>query len=246
MENLIKITEHDGKQAVSAKELHAFLEVETPFTMWAQRMIDYGFVENIDYQSLSQKCDKPTGGRPSLDYALTLETAKHWCMMQRSAKGMQARQYFIECEKRAMGAVSPYVIPQTYAEALQLAATQAQEIELQQKQLTEQAPKVLFSDAVAGSQSSCLIGELAKMITQNGYEIGEKRLFEWMRKNGYLGSAGERRNIPNQKYIEQGLFEIKKGIRSGNGGVLFTTQTPKVTGKGQIYFVNRFLSGKDE
>lgn len=110
-----------------------------------------------------------------------------------------------------------------------------------EKQLELQAPKVLFTEAVMGSQSSCLVGELAKIITQNGYEIGEKRLFKWLGDNHYLGTKGERYNIPNQQYIEQGLFELKKGTRSGNGGVMHTTITPKVTGKGQVYFINKFL-----
>ena len=132
-------------------------------------------------------------------------------------------------------------IPQSFSEALRLAAEQAERIEEQQKQLQAQAPKVLFADTVIGSQSSCLIGELAKLITQKGYEIGEKRLFKWLRENHYLGTRGEYYNIPNQQYIEQGLFELKKGTRSGNGGVMHTTITPKVTGKGQVYFVNKFL-----
>ena len=132
-------------------------------------------------------------------------------------------------------------IPQSFSEALRLAAEQAEKIEEQQKQLQAQAPKVLFAETVIGSQSSCLIGELAKLITQKGYEIGEKRLFKWLRENHYLGTRGEYYNIPNQQYIEQGLFELKKGTRSGNGGVMHTTITPKVTGKGQVYFVNKFL-----
>lgn len=112
--------------------------------------------------------------------------------------------------------------------------------------IKEQAPKVLFTDAVQGSRSSCLIGELAKLIAQNGYPIGQNRLFEWMRENGYMGTRGENYNIPNQRYIEQGLFELKKGTRSGSGGVMHTTITPKVTGKGQVYFVNKFLKPKTE
>ena len=104
----------------------------------------------------------------------------------------------------------------------------------------EQAPKVLFADSIIGSKSSCLIGELAKIITQNGYEIGQNRLFAWMRENHYLGTSGEYYNIPNQKYIEQGLFELKKNAHSENG-IMKTTITPKVTGKGQLYFVNKFL-----
>nr|DAT24162.1 MAG TPA: KilAC domain protein [Caudoviricetes sp.] len=133
-------------------------------------------------------------------------------------------------------------IPQSFSEALKLAYEQSLKIEEQQKQLEAQAPKVLFTEAVMGSSSSCLIGELAKIITQNGYEIGEKRLFKYMRENRYLGQKGERYNIPNQQYIEQGLFELKKGTRSGNNGVMHTTITTKVTGKGQVYFVNKFLA----
>lgn len=114
-------------------------------------------------------------------------------------------------------------------------------LEAENKRIIEEtAPAVTFTQAVSGSASSCLIGELAKLIDQNGYPMGEKRLFKWLRENGYLGTKGERYNIPNQRYIEQGLFELKKGTRSGNNGVMFTTITPKVTGKGQIYFVNKF------
>lgn len=102
-------------------------------------------------------------------------------------------------------------------------------------------PKVAFANAIEASKSSCLIGELAKILTQNGYTIGQNRLFEWMRNNGYLGTKGERYNIPNQQYVEQGLFELKKGVRSGNDGVMHTTITPKITGKGQMYFINKFI-----
>lgn len=122
-------------------------------------------------------------------------------------------------------------------------------IEKQNKQIAEQsakieadAPKVLFADAVVGSKSTCLIGELAKIISQNGYPIGQNRLFQWLRENGYLGKHGERYNIPNQQYVEMGLFELKKGVRSGNDGVMKVTMTTKVTGKGQQYFINKFLN----
>lgn len=111
-------------------------------------------------------------------------------------------------------------------------------IEKQNKQIAEQsakieadAPKVLFADAVVGSKSTCLIGELAKIITQNGYKIGQNRLFEWMRENGYLGKRGEYYNIPNQQYMEMGLFDVKKTVHDENG-VMVTKTTTKVTGKG--------------
>ncbi len=140
-------------------------------------------------------------------------------------------------------------VPTSFREALLLAAAQQEQIEQQQLLLAEKdatikadAPKVMFANAIISSNTSCLIGELAKILTQNGYEIGQNRLFEWLRQNGYLGKYGERRNIPNQQYVEQGLFELKKGVRSGNDGVMHTTVTPKVTAKGQQYFINKFLS----
>ena len=102
-------------------------------------------------------------------------------------------------------------------------------------------PKVAFANAIEASKSSCLIGELAKILTQNGFKIGQNQLFQWMRSHGYLGTKGERYNIPNQQYVEQGLFELKKGVRSGNDGVMHTTITPKITGKGQSYFINKFI-----
>nr|DAX99552.1 MAG TPA: KilAC domain protein [Caudoviricetes sp.] len=134
--------------------------------------------------------------------------------------------------------------------AVKLKEERAEKEKLQQEgkelhaKLMEQAPKVAFANAIEASKSSCLIGELAKIITQNGYEIGQNRLFKWLRNNGYLGKKGEYYNIPNQLYIEQGLFEIKKGVRSGNEGVMHTTITTKVTGKGCSYFINKFLGGR--
>ena len=136
-------------------------------------------------------------------------------------------------------------IPQTFSQALMLAARQQEEIERQQKaieakdrKIAEDAPKVVFSDAVVGSRSSCLIGELAKILTQNGCRIGQNRLFEKLRNEGYLGTKGEYYNIPNQKFIEQGLFELKKTTHSENG-VMKSSVTPKVTGKGQQYLINK-------
>ena len=143
-----------------------------------------------------------------------------------------------------------YSIQNLSRKELALMVIQAEEenerLALENKQqaevIAEQKPKVVFAEAIVGSQSSCLIGELAKIITQNGHKIGQNRLFEWLRQNHYLGTKGEYYNIPNQEYIERGLFEIKKTSHSENG-VMKTTSTPKVTGKGQQYFVNIFLKG---
>lgn len=103
-------------------------------------------------------------------------------------------------------------------------------------------PKVLFADAVSTSEQSILIGQLAKIIRQNGVPMGERRLFQWMRENGYLGKHGSRYNIPTQRSMEMGLFEIKETAVTHSDGRVTTNTTPKVTGKGQIYFVNCFLA----
>ena len=109
-------------------------------------------------------------------------------------------------------------------------------------------PKVLFADTVSASSRSCLMGELAKMISQEAIrqgrideKIGQNKLFAWMRNNGYLCKSGERKNQPMQQYVEQGLFEMKKGSYVDSKGANVVTTTTKVTGKGQIYFINKFL-----
>ena len=116
-----------------------------------------------------------------------------------------------------------------------------QQVEKLEAQAIEDKPKIIYADAVKGSTSSCLIGELAKMIAQNGYPIGEKRLFQWLRDNHYLCSYGERFNQPYQQYIEQGLFSMKQNVFSVDGEMR-TRNTTKVTGKGQIYFINKFIT----
>lgn len=127
------------------------------------------------------------------------------------------------------------------AKALMVAQRQ---IEERNKQIEEMAPKALFAEAVSSSKTSILVGELAKLITQNGYPIGQNRLFGWLRRNGYLMQTGSSRNLPKQRYVEQGLFEIKETTVLNADGSNRLTKTTKVTGKGQIYFVNKFL-GKE-
>lgn len=113
--------------------------------------------------------------------------------------------------------------------------------ELQTK-VEQDKPKVLFADAVAASHTSILIGDLAKLIRQNGIEVGQNRLFQWLRDNGYLCSTGERYNLPTQKSMELKMFEVKETTISNPDGSIRITRTTKVTGKGQAYFVNKFLA----
>lgn len=109
-------------------------------------------------------------------------------------------------------------------------------------QLKEQAPKVLFANAVETAHNSILIGDLAKIIRQNGVDIGQKRLFEWLRQNGYLIKDGQSKNMPTQKAMEMSLFEVKESTINNPDGSVRVTRTTKVTGKGQTYFVKNFLS----
>jgi phage antirepressor YoqD-like protein len=119
-------------------------------------------------------------------------------------------------------------------------------IEQKQARIEQMKPKAIFADAVATSRTSILIGDLAKLICQNGYQIGQKRLFEWLRNNGYLCKRGLSRNMPMQRYVEQGLFEVKESNVQNPDGSVRITRTTKITGKGQLYFVNKFLGREIE
>ena len=114
-------------------------------------------------------------------------------------------------------------------------------IQKQQQKIEADKPKTIFADAVSTSHTSILVGDLAKLICQNGVQIGQKRLFEWLRNNGYLIKSGQSKNMPKQRYVEQGLFDVKESTVQNPDGSVRITKTTKVTGKGQIYFVNKFI-----
>ena len=233
MNDLIPINFDGDRPTVLGRDLHGFLEVGTAYKDWFPRMCEYGFTEGIDFCSF---LSESTGGRPAQEHQLTIDMAKEICMIQRNEKGKQARQYFIELEKKWN---SPEAI---MARALQMADKKL--LQLQGK-IEQDKPKVIFADAVSTSKSNILVGDLAKLIKQNGYDIGAKRLFEYLRQKGYLIKSGSSKNIPTQKSMELGLFEVKETIIDNPDGSSIIKRTPKVTGKGQVYFVNHFL-GKNQ
>lgn len=199
-----------------------------------------------NHQAFCETSYQDTQGK---EQPLFLMTREGFCALVMRWNGERANQFkmaFVELFTKMEQAIQQMqpttpAIPQTFAEALRLAANQAEQIEAQQKQLEAQAPKVLFAKSVETSSSSILIGELAKLMKQNGVDIGEKRLFNWLRENEYLCSFGSRYNQPSQKAMDMGLFEMKKTtITKPNGDVMVATTT-KVTGKGQVYFINKFL-----
>ena len=243
MNELIKIEVKDGQQLVNGRELHKFLEIKTPYTQWFERMAEYGFIENTDFIPVSQKSESGgiSGVKVVQDHLMTLNMAKEISMLQRNEKGKQARQYFIKCEEAWN---SPEMI---LARANQIQSHMIEDytkkIELLENKVKEDKPKVIFADAVATSQSSILIGDLAKLIKQNGVDTGQKRLFNYMRENGFLiKQKGESYNMPTQKSMDMELFEIKERTVLNPDGSIRISKTPKFTGKGQQYFINVFLS----
>nr|DAW68486.1 MAG TPA: KilAC domain protein [Caudoviricetes sp.] len=218
---------------VSGRRLHKELGVQTEYKKWFGRMAEYGFTEGNDFVRVTQKWDTPGGIQNVTDHALKLDMAKEIAMIQRTEKGKEVRQYFIQVER-------DYNSPEKImARALNIANTRLSLLETTVEQMK---PKALFADAVAASKTSILIGELAKIITQNGYNIGQNRLFGWLRDRGYLHRGGSSRNLPTQRYMEMGLFEIKETTHTNPDGTVLITKTTKVTGKGQQYFINKFLS----
>lgn len=240
--NLIKVTVDNDRPTVSARELHEFLEVKTEFRHWFPRMTEYGFAEGTDFNPFKNDRVQMEGGRSVTrtvdDAQLTIDMAKEICMIQRTEKGKQARQYFIQLEKDWN---SPEKV---MARALRLAD---QKIHALTEQIQADAPKVLFADAVAASDTSILIGELAKLLKQNGIPIGQNKLFEWMRQNGYLiKRKGSDYNMPTQRAMEMGLLRIKETVITQADGHVKISKTPLVCGRGQAYFVNLFLGEGDD
>ena len=243
-QQLIPLKENKtGEVVISGRDLHEFLEVESKYQDWIKRMIGYGFTENIDYISIIEPAQKKEGSRMVTrdleTHILKLDMAKELCMIQRNEKGKQARQYFIAVEKAWN---SPEMIMKR---ALEIANRNIEKLKLENtqhiEQLQAQKPKVIFADSVTASKTSILVGELSKIIKQNGHDIGQNRLFQWLRSNGYLISRkGTDYNMPTQKSMELGLFEIKETSITHSDGHISISKTPKVTGKGQVYFVNKF------
>jgi len=230
MNELIPINYDGETQTVSARDLYEFMEPETPFRLWFPRMCEYGFVETMDYTPYIFV--HPQNNQELVDHKITIEMAKEIAMLQRTEKGKQARQYFIQLEKAWN---SP---EQIMARAIQIANKQISGLQLQ---LEAQHPKVIFADSVATSKTSILIGELAKIIKGNGVDIGEKRFFAWLRDNKFLISRkGTDYNAPTQKSMELNLFRVKETVITHSDGHISINKTTKVTGKGQIYFVNKF------
>ncbi len=232
MNELININYNTEQPTVSGRELHKALEINTKYADWFPRMCEYGFTEGEDYCSILRNRSDGLPGKGLTDHEITIPMAKELCMLQRNDKGKQFRQYFIKVEEAWN---SPEMVMKR---ALEYANKQVQKLQLKVEQ---DKPKVLFAQAVETAKTSILIGDLAKILKQNGIQTGQKRLFEQLRQEGYLMKDGQSRNMPTQRAMEMGLFEVKESTVNNPDGSIRVTKTTKVTGKGQTYFVNKYL-----
>ncbi len=237
MNELINVTINDNHEpVVSARQLHQTLDVKKRFSAWFEQNIK-GFVEGYDFTGVPGGTPVK-GGNGNIqyldDYVLTLDTAKHLAMLSKTEKGQEVRAYFIQVEKDFN---SPEKI---MARALLMADKKVHQLEAK---IEADRPKVLFAEAVSASHTSILVGELAKLLKQNGVDMGSNRLFNWLRAHGYLIKRNGRDwNMPTQKSVEMGLIRVKETSITHADGHITVSKTPLVTGKGQQYFINKFLN----
>ncbi len=240
MTSLIVINYEGEKPTVSGRDVHDALDIETPYHKWFPRMCEYGFTEGEDFNTDKKVRVQIEGdrevSREVTDHQITIPMAKEICMLQRNDKGKMFRQYFIKIEELWN---SPDMVMKR---ALVIADNRVKELTMQ---IEKDRPKVLFANAVETSQTSILIGDMAKLLKQNGMEIGQNRLFEKLREENYLIKSGSSKNMPTQRAMEMGLFEVKERTIDNPDGSIRITKTTKVTGKGQIYFINKFIGKFD-
>jgi anti-repressor protein len=234
MNEMIKVEiNQNSEQVVSARNLYDALGIVKRFSSWWEdQAARISLKDGLDYTPYLQV--HPQNHQEMQDYLVPLNIATHLCMISGGENAWKIRDYFIDIEKKWN---SP---DQIIARALLMAD---KKIHLLESKIESDKPKVLFADAVSSSKTSILIGELAKILRQNGIEIGQNRLFDELRNRGYLiKRAGSDWNMPTQKSMELGLFEIKEHTHIDGNGCNITTRTPKCTGKGQQYFINKFLT----
>ncbi|HCD07879.1 MAG TPA: oxidoreductase [Lactobacillus sp.] len=237
MNELIKVEVKNNQQVVSARELHKGLGVKTRFSQWVEQNFKM-FVKGEDFLGVVTTTPQNRyGGTQELqDYAITLNMAEHVAMMSKTEMGSIYRQYFIDLEKKWN---DPKEVVKRGYEILQ---SENNQLRIENDHLK---PKALFADTVAASDDTILVRDLAKFLRQNGINIGQNRLFNWLRDKGYLIKKSNG-YTPTQKAMDLELFEVSEWTISNNNGKPKIKLTTRVTGKGQNYFVNKFLKANEK
>lgn len=226
--------------AVNSRDIHKFVESKRQYADWIKiRLDEIGAIDGVDYVLVSQKNETNNGSTKT--YIVTLDIAKHLAMMERNEKGKQARQYFIEAEKELKAKLLPFD-PSDELAMLDYAKQLIIDKRALEAKIAEDRPLVSFARSVEASVDSVLIANYAKVLSEaEGVKIGQNRLFDWLRGNGYLISAsGARYNTPYQKHIDNGYFEVTTHTYAGTTGThqKFTT---KITGRGQIALARKIV-----
>jgi len=252
---LIPIENKNGKQAVNARLLHDFLGSNRDFSNWIKdRIVKCDLVENEDFEVFTKFGENPNGGRPSKEYALSIDAAKEISMMEGNEKGKIARRYFIECEKKLKQMTCQ--LPKDYPSALRaLADTFEKKMKLeeenkrQQLKIEEDKPKVTLAESyLERKDCDVTINMLAKMISQKegAPKLGANQLLKVLRYFGYLILQGTRRNTPTQKYMDMGLFRIIQQDFETPNGYLGQHTIVYVTPKGAEHILKMLYKWRDE
>ena len=256
------------KKLLNARDLHSFLQVGKDFSTWIKNRIDkYDFIEGKDFQTLyldyqgnllnirlPQNGDSKNQQVSKIEYALSISMAKELSMIENNERGKQARKYFIACEENKHELSRKdlaLMVLQAEEEKERLALEVQKKEEEKQAIIEETKPAVVFTECVKNASTNILVRDLAKLITQNGYTIGEYRLYDWLVENKYLirhkrWSRSKNKYLfdytPTQRAAEMKLFFVTENAIMQGGNPTFIKHTCCVTGKGQVYFLNKFKS----
>lgn len=268
LNELLPIGEKNGQKAVNARDLHSFLQVGKDFSTWIKNRIDkYDFIEGKDFQTLyldyqgnllnirlPQNGDSKNQQVSKIEYALSISMAKELSMIENNERGKQARKYFIACEENKHELSRKdlaLMVLQAEEEKERLALEVQKKEEEKQAIIEETKPAVVFTECVKNASTNILVRDLAKLITQNGYTIGEYRLYDWLVENKYLirhkrWSRSKNKYLfdytPTQRAAEMKLFFVTENAIMQGGNPTFIKHMCCVTGKGQVYFLNKFKS----
>lgn len=239
MNTLIKVDA--TKQTISGRELHKYLEIKYDFKRWVDTNFSQ-FTENRDYFAthINVSGNQYGSSKEAIDYDVTLDMAKHLCLMSHSVKGKECRRYLIDLEKAWN---TPELI---MARALKLAEEKIKDVEEANRALIEDnermKPKEVFADAVRSTGDLILIRDMAKLLNQNGYDTGERRLYETLRNLGYICKTSK---MPTQRAMDMGIFKVVETTVDLEDRQILS-MTTKVTPKGQIFLINKFKEVANE